>query len=151
MKKINTQRILLVTLVAVAFFGFLLWSIQQSLMEEIALADSQTLVNPQSPLTNNMISVSAPRLNSEIKSPVVVSGQANLSGNKLKVRIKDSKNLILKETFVKTKNSKQMSAFSTSLVYKKPSSAKGVIEIFLVSSKDNSEIYKVTIPVTFKD
>ncbi len=151
MKKINTQRVLLATLVAVAFFGFLLWSIQQSQSEEERLVSDQILISSENPLINAMIRVNAPKLNSEIKSPVTISGQANLSGNKLKIRIVDSKNLILKETIVPTKNSKQMSDFSTSLAYKKPTSSKGTIEVFLVSSKDSSEIYKIKIPVVFKD
>jgi hypothetical protein len=151
MKKINTQRILLTTLVAVAFFGFLLWSLQQTQSEEESLVNDQILVSGKSPLINAMIRMEEPKYSGEIKSPVAISGQANLLGNKLKIRIVDNKNLILKEAFVQTKNLKQMSDFSTNLVYKKPTSSKGTIEVFLVSSKDSSEIYKIQIPVVFKD
>ena len=151
MKKINTERILLITLVAVAFFGFLLWSIQQSQSEEESLLSSYTIVNAKNVMENPMIKLIAPTLNSGIKSPVVISGQANLSGNRLKIRVKDDKNLILRESFVQTKNSKQMSDFSINLLYKKPSTSKGTIEVFLVSSKDSSEIYKISIPVVFND
>jgi hypothetical protein len=151
MKKINTERILLITLVAVAFFGFLLWSIQQSQSEEESLLSSYTIVNAKNVMENQMIKLVAPILNSGIKSPVAISGQANLSGNRLKIRVKDDKNLILREIFVQTKNSKQMSDFSINLLYKKPSTSKGTIEVFLVSSKDSSEIYKISIPVVFND
>lgn len=150
-KKINTQRILLTTLVAVAFFGFLLWSIQQAQSEQESLLSTRPIVNLKNPLENEKIKVVSPAMNSDIKSPLSVSGQANLAGDRLKVRIKDNKDLVLKETFLQTKNTKQMSDFSTKVTYKKPSSVKGTVEVFLVVSKDNSEIYKIKIPIIFKD
>lgn len=148
--KLNTQRVLLVILVSVAFFGFLLWSIQQTQSEEETLYGN-TNVNVKTPLENKFISVAAPKENSVIQSPVTISGQANVSGNRLKVRLKDQKGLVLGESFVQTKNAKAMSDFSINLKYKKASAAKGTVEIFLVSSKDNSEIYKITVPVIFKN
>ncbi len=151
MKKLNTQRILLTTLVAVAFFGFLLWSIQQTQSEEKSLLSNNTLVNTGSSLENEKIKITLPKMNSEIKNPVTISGQADLGGDRLKIRIQDRKNLILKEAFAQTKNSKQMSNFSINLTYKKPSTSKGTLEIFLVAAKNNSEIYKISIPVVFKD
>lgn len=151
MRKINIQRVLLATLVAVAFFGFLLWSIEQTQSEEESLLGAGITINTENPLENEMIKIISPKINSEIKSPLAISGQANLAGNRLKIRIKDSKNLILKEAFAQTKNSKQLSDFSTNLTYKKPSSTKGTVEIFLVAAKNNSEIFKISIPVVFKD
>ncbi len=148
---LNIQRVLLPTLVAVPFFGFLLWSIEQSQSEEESLLGTGITINTKNPLENEMIKIISPKLNDEIKSPLAISGQANLAGNRLKIRIKDSKNLILKEAFAQTKNSKQLSDFSTNLIYKKPSSTKGTVEIFLVATKDNSEIFKISIPVVFKD
>lgn len=148
--KLNTQRVLLVILVSVAFFGFLLWSIQQTQSEEETLYGNSNL-SVQTPLENKFISVAAPKENSVIQSPVTISGQANVSGNRLKVRLKDQKGLVLGESFVQTKNAKAMSDFSISLKYKKASATKGTVEIFLVSSKDNSEIYKITVPVIFKN
>ena len=150
MKKINTQRILLTTLVAVAFFGFLLWSIQQSQSEEETLTNTSLIVNISSPLENEMIKIASLKINSEIKSPITVSGQANLAGNKLKIRLRDGKGLLLKESFVQTNDAKKMSDFSINLAYKKPSAPKGTMETFLVT-KDNSEIYRISIPVIFKD
>ena len=150
MKKINTQRILLTTLVAVAFFGFLLWSIQQSLSEEESLYISPT-ISYVNPLANSSITVIAPSLHDRIKSPLALSGRADLTGNKLKARIKDVKGLILAESFIQTKDAKKMSDFSLSLKYKKPSAGTGIVEVFLVSAKDGKEIKKISVPVNFTD
>jgi len=150
MKKINTERILLTTLVAVSFFGFLMWTIDQAQSEQDLILNSNSTNLAKNPLQNAVIKITAPALNSEVKSPLTISGQANLEGNKLKIRIKDNKNLILKEGFAQTKDPNKMSDFSIKLAYKKPSATKGTVEIFLVN-KEGSEINKILIPVVFKD
>ncbi len=68
-----------------------------------------------------------------------------------KEKIKDNKGLILAESFVQVKNAKKMSDFSISLTYKKPSTQKGIVEVFQVAAKDGSEINKIIIPIVFKD
>jgi hypothetical protein len=149
MKKINTQRVLLITLVAVAFFGFLLWSIRQSQSEEESLYNSSSDINIST--ENKVVKVTSPKIGAQIKNPALIAGQANLSGNKLKAKIKDNKGLILAESFVQVKNVKKMSDFSISLTYKKPSTLKGVVEVFQVAAKDDSEINKIIIPIVFED
>jgi len=150
-KKINTQRILLTTLVSVSFFGFLLWSIQRSQSEEELLYSASQL-RISNPLENRLIKVTSPSvINSAIKSPATIAGQANIFGNKLKVRIKDNQGIILNELFVQTKNPQMMSDFSLKIWYKKPTATKGTVEIFLVSDENNSESAKISIPVVFHD
>ncbi len=149
MKKINTERILLITLVAVAFLGFLLWSIGQSQSEEESLYNSSSGINILT--QNKTVKVTTPKIGAQIKSPALIAGQADLSGNKLKVKIKDNKGLILAEGFVQTKNDKKMSDFSINLSYKKPSTQKGTVEVFRVAAKDGSEINKIIIPIVFKN
>lgn len=151
MKKINRERVLLITLVAVAFFGFLLWSIDQANSEADSLFTAGTTISTKNTLTNAFIKVVSPSLNNGVKSPLTVSGQANVGVDKLKIRIKDNKNLILKESFAQTRDSKKMSDFSIKLIYKKPTATQGTVEVFLVSTKDNSEINKISVPVVFKD
>ena len=149
MKKINTQRILLTALVAVAFFGFILWSIQQNQSEEETLyGANNTLI---AFLHNKVIKINEPKIGAQIKSPLLISGQANLGGEKLKVRIKDSQGLVLAESFVQVKNTEKMSDFLISLSYKKPSASKGTVEVFQLITRSNSEVNKITIPVIFKD
>ncbi len=147
-KKINIQRILLTTLVAVAFFGFTLWSIQQSQMEEESLYDFPRLI---ASISNKEIKIISPKIGTQIKSPVLIIGRVNLSGNRLKIRIKDSQGLVLAEKFASTKNAAGMSDFSVSSTYKKPSVSKGTIEVFLVAAKSGLEMDKIIIPVVFND
>lgn len=136
-------------LVAVAFFGFILWSIQQNQSEEQTLYGANSTLNAS--LHNKVIKVSEPKIGAQIKSPLLISGQADLGGEKLKVRIKDSKGLVLAESFVQVKNAKKMSDFSINLSYKKPTAPKGTVEVFQLITKSNSEVNKIIIPVIFKD
>lgn len=149
-KKINRERLLLATLVGVAFLGFLLWSIQQYQNDEKVLAYG-VQANTTNPLKNTMVQIGSPKMNQPVKSPVTVAGQANTTDNAVKIRIKDQNGLVLANATAKTKESNKLSPFSLQVKYKKPAAAKGVVEIFLISPKDNSEIYKISIPVIFQD
>jgi len=148
-QKINTERVLFAALIAVAFFGFLLWSIQQTQLEEENLLASWLGV--KNPAQNETIKVTSPKPNGTIKSPVKVAGQAAVFEAVLKIRVKDAANLVLAEKTVMTSEGQKMSPFSAKITYKKPSRPKGTIEFFTNSPKDGSETNKLIIPVTFND
>lgn len=144
----NRERLLLVALVAVAFFGFLLWSIEQTVSEQESLLTASAIIN--FPNSRN-IRVLSPKVGAAIKSPVVISGRASASKMILQARVKDASGLILAQTKIMSAKKQEMSPFSVSLKYKKPTRPKGTIEVFLLSPEDGSEANKITIPVTFKD
>jgi hypothetical protein len=152
-EQIHRERMLLITLVAVAFFGFILWSIQDTSSEEISLIDNTSYI--VQPLSNKVILVSAPKANVAIQSPLTISGQILPDANKLKVRIKDSKGLILAESFVYGYSNAAPGSlkmpFSIKLNFRKPVSKNGAVEVFKIVPKNNSEIYKITVPVTFQN
>lgn len=149
--KINRERLLLVTLVATAFFGFIWWTNQQIIVEEQSLPDiflnASILASPRS----NSLKISSPRPNDAIKSPLLISGQAANAEGRLKARLKDSRGLVLGETFFWIKNDSAFHPFSVNLVFKKPTSNKGTLEIFQARLKDNAEINKVSLPVRFQN
>lgn len=147
--KFNRERLLLTALVAIAFFGFLLWSIEETSGEEASFLSGFLKVG--TPSENKAIKVTAPKIGSYIKSPVTVFGQAAVAEAALQIRIKDSSGLTLAREKTLAAASQKMSAFSAKVKYKKPSRSKGVIEIFSLSPKDGSEINKISIPVNFKD
>lgn len=141
------QRILLFTLVAVAFFGFVLFMSQQVQSDEEALMDSVILANNNS----KNITVQTPARNASIKSPVTISGQAKVFEATVQIRIKDASNITLAEKTVQAAEGQKMSPYSAQIKYKKPTRSNGTIEVFEKSAKDGSEINKVAVPVTFKD
>ena len=147
-KKIHLDRILLVALVAVSFFGFLLWYIDQAQIEETSGIDITKVARP---LENKVIKIESPKVNAAATSPLTIEGQAAITGGALMARLKDMKGLILGESNISVKSSKKMVPFSLDLKYKKSSTAKGTVEIFRVADKDNSETYKLSIPVVFKN
>ncbi len=145
----NRERLLLVLLVAVAFFGFLLWSIEQASLEEAAILAIGQEINR--PAENKIIKVTSPKVNGIIKSPVMISGQASTFNAVLQIKIKDASGLVLAQKKITTKESQKMSPFGSSVTYKKPTRTKGTIEVFVNSTKDGSEVNKLTIPIVFKD
>jgi len=145
----NRERILLTALVAVAFFGFLLWSVEQTSEEETSLLSANQEI--KNPTENKIIKIESPKINEAIKSPVVISGQASVFEAVLQTRIKDASGLILAQTQIMTAEGQTMSPFSASIKYKKPTKTNGTVEVFVNSPKDGSETNKLTIPVIFKD
>lgn len=146
MKKINRERLLLFTLVAVAFFAFLMWSIQQH-QKEIEASD--VFINGAPELENGAIKITEPDFEATIASPLAVSGQADLTKGRLKVKISDSRGSVLAESYISTKDPKTMSSFSTKLNFKKSETKSGKVEFFIVG-KNNAQTYLVTVPVFFK-
>lgn len=145
----NIGRLLLVTLVAVSFFGFLLWDINQTRIEE--KVSGTDIVKIAKPLENKVIKVESPKTNAAIANPVTIEGRAAITGGTLKARLKDAKGLTLGGSVISVKSSQKLVPFSIDLEYKKPTTAKGTLEIFRVDSKDKTETYKLSIPVTFKN
>ena len=140
---------MLTILVAIAFFGFLLWSIQKSQSEENTILSTNTLVQNNT-AANNVIKVITPKIDAQIKSPIVVSGIVTLGDNRVRVKIKDSKGLVLAESYATTRVTNSIITFSNTLTYRKPASAKGIIEVFLVANKSGVQSTIVAIPVVFK-
>ncbi|MBU2036871.1 Gmad2 immunoglobulin-like domain-containing protein [Patescibacteria group bacterium] len=147
--KFNRERLLLTALVAIAFFGFLLWSIEETGSKEISLLSDFLKIN--SPLENKIMKITSPKINEAIKSPFIISGQALILETVLQIRIKDASGLVLAQKQIKIKESQKMSPFSSSIAYKRPTRTKGIVEIFVNSLEDGSEINKISIPVDFKD
>lgn len=150
MKKINWQRVFLITLVSAAFCGFLLFSIKQNQAEIDSIYSQAQTIKSSNPLENNTIKVAVPKLNSSITSPATISGQAKVLASRLRVRIKDAKNIVLAERYVQTANASKMSAFSIALNFIKTSSTKGTIEVYRINPPATKELDKIIIPVTFK-
>jgi hypothetical protein len=143
-KGLNTQRILLTTLVAVSFSGFLLWSIAQSQEEQEILVNESALAK-NGMVSNKVILITLPITSSTIGNPVTISATAKEGAYKIK--IKDTKGLVLSEATAQVK--KGQTAFSLSLKYKKASTSAGSIEIFKPGD-NNMELYKLSVPILFK-
>jgi len=145
----NRERLLLTALVAVAFFGFLLWSIEQASNNETSVLAGFYRIN--SPSENKVFKIDAPKVGAAIKNPVKVSGQASVFEAALQIRIKDASGLTLAREKVMTADGQKMSPFSATIKYKKPTRPKGTIEFYSLSPKDGSEVNKLAIPVVFRD
>jgi hypothetical protein len=156
MKKSNTHkqrpnwgRLGLTILVGGVFCAFLLIAIWQSQSDQEILANSEMLI--KNPAKNDVIQVTAPKINAQIKSPVQLSGQAAVFETQLRARIKDASGLTLAEAQLVAKKGQTMVPFSAKIKYKKPSRNEGLVEVFEISAKDGSEIHKISIPVIFQD
>lgn len=143
--RFNTQRILLTALIAVSFFGFLLWSIAQLQEEQEAILSATPIIKTANN-SNKIILVASPKINQKIKSPVTIKAQGNEGS--YKVKIKDSQGLTAAETTAQIK--KGQKSFSINLKYKKPSAAKGFVEVFL-PGENGAELYKISIPIIFEN
>lgn len=142
----NRERLLLTLLVALAFFGFLLWFIEEFNQEEAAvLASNQS---NQALVENKIIKIISPKANGIIKSPVLISGQALTVKGSFQINLKDASGLLLAQKQITVKEN---SPFSSSLTYKKPTRIKGTIEIFIIPQKNVPGTKILTIPVIFKD
>ena len=141
-QSIDSQRLLLITLVAVAFFGFTLWSIVQSTEEEEAILSSGTQVKT-SASKNQYLKITSPIIGQKIKSPLTVSGQSLILVGALKIRLKDTNLVLAEKTFTVSKEVN----FSTILKFAKPTANRGTLEIF--RPENGAELYKISLPVSF--
>lgn len=101
---------------------------------------------------NEFIQVKHPQKNNIIKSPILISGEANVFEGNVRVRIKDEAENILADTFITASGAyDKLYPFEKEISYSAPASQNGVVEIFEEDMKDGSEINKVIIPVVFGD
>jgi len=149
--KINRERLLLIALVATAFFGFVLWTNWQIINEEEAALggffNAASFILPR----NKFLEIDSPRPNTIIKSPLRISGRAASDEGRLKARLKDSRGMVLGEYFFWVKNDLTLHPFSIDLTFKKLTSNKGALEVFQAGLKDNSETYKISLPLRFQN
>lgn len=101
--------------------------------------------------SNEFLEVTSPTPNTEIQSPVVVSGKSNFFEATTSIKIKDDNGNILADTFTQAGGYTELYPFSAEVTYTQPSAQTGVVEVFEVSAKDGSEINKISIPVKFKE
>lgn len=97
------------------------------------------------------IVVNNPSWNQTISSPITVSGQARVFENTVNIRLRNSNNKILAETFT-TAQSPDIGLygpFSKNIIFTPPGTSTGFFEIFTQSAKDGSEIDKVITLVKF--
>ncbi len=101
---------------------------------------------------NEFIQVKSPQKDAAIKSPVLVSGKANVFEGNVRARIKDAAGNILADTFITASGAyDKLYPFEKEISYSAPASQNGVIEIFEEDMKDGGEINKINIPVVFED
>lgn len=145
----NRERLLLTALIAVAFLGFLLWSIEQVKTEEEQLLSS--ILEASNPAENKIIKITSPKINEAIKSPLMLSGQAAPFNGALQVRLKDASGLILAQKQIMSKSGQRIAPFTSVIIFKKPTRAKGAVEIFTRPPNESMEANKLIIPVSFKN
>lgn len=101
---------------------------------------------------NEFIQVKLPQRNVAIKSPVLISGKANVFEANVRVRIKDGNENILADTFITASGTyDDLYPFKEEINYDMPAFQNGIIEIFEESAKDGSDLHKIEIPVVFED
>ena len=91
-----------------------------------------------------------PQINSSIKSPVTVSGKANVFEGHLLIRIKDLNGNVIGNGSATACMGAEACAFETKVNYSNPQTPTGIIEVFSPSPVgDGSEDYKQSIIVRF--
>ncbi|MDP2671313.1 MAG: Gmad2 immunoglobulin-like domain-containing protein [bacterium] len=100
--------------------------------------------------SSGMFIVETPWTGDTIANPVTIRGQGEVFEAVINLRIKDKDGNILISTTTKTAVGQELSNFSKTVKYKKPSTKQGSIEIFTISAKDGKEQNKIVIPVIFK-
>lgn len=101
---------------------------------------------------NEFIQVKLLQKNATVKSPILISGKANVFEGNVRVRIKDENENILADTFITASGAyDKLYPFEKEIGYNLPTFQNGVIEVFEENMKDGSEINKVIIPVVFED
>lgn len=101
---------------------------------------------------NEYIQVKIPQKNMAIKSPVSISGKANVFEGNMRVRIKDKNENVLVDTFITASGAyDKLYPFEKEISYNSPISQDGIIEIFAEDMKSGGEINKIVIPVIFED
>ncbi len=146
MKKLNIVSIALILILVVV----LCISIWLSRVYGPSAVDTTTPVPSSSQSVN--IHVFKPQPYDVIGSPVVIQGEARVFESTFSYRVKDANGKILYENhaMANAPDAGLFGSFDLNIVYSRPSTDRGSIEVFEYSAKDGSEINKVTIPVRFK-
>ncbi|OGL66081.1 hypothetical protein A3B21_00740 [Candidatus Uhrbacteria bacterium RIFCSPLOWO2_01_FULL_47_24] len=110
----------------------------------------QTAVNIWSESGN--ISVRAPQPNDLITSPLVVEGMERTFEQNVVIRLRDGKgNELVKIAVTGTAPDLGIHGpYRAELIFEKPKTSTGTLEVFQGSAKDGSEIDKVTISLRFE-
>src|SRR3989338_2463032 len=98
------------------------------------------------------ISVRIPQPNALVKSPLVVEGMERTFEQNVVLRLRDGNGNELVKTFT-TGTAPDLGihgAYRAELIFEKPKTKSGTLEVFQGSPKDGSEIDKVTIPLRFE-
>lgn len=98
------------------------------------------------------LSVRFPPPQAVVKSPLLVEGMERTFEQNVVVRIKDSKaNELAKTTVTGTAPDAGIHGpYRAELVFEKPATRSGVLEVFQIAPQDGSEIDKITVPVRFE-
>jgi len=105
------------------------------------------------PTSEQNIQVLSPHPNEEIGIPLFVVGKARVFENQLNVRLKDATGKVLVQELITAQSSQgnAFGSFTKAIDYPKPTTPNGVLEVYDLSSKDGTEIDKVSIPIKFED
>lgn len=97
------------------------------------------------------IKVDKPRAGTAVSSPLLVKGEARTFESTFQIRLKDSGGKIIKEKTAtyQASDTGQFGAFGELLIFDKPETDTGTLEVFSLSAKDGTEIDKITIPLKF--
>lgn len=95
-----------------------------------------------------VIWVTHPSENQVAGVPLLVKGSARVFEGTVQIRLSDSNGKVLAEnTVTASEGAPGRGNFETSLKFDMPSEGKGILEVFWLSPKDNSEQDKVAIPI----
>lgn len=101
---------------------------------------------------NEFIQVKSLRENGIIKSPILISGKANVFEGNVRVRIKDEIGNILADDFITASGAyDKLYPFEKEINYSIPASQNGIVEIFEEDMKDGGDKNKIIVPVVFGD
>lgn len=138
---------------------------------EIALETQQEIFDPTATVVDRLIQtwrfipatpdppwsdsgnilVESPWPGDTIANPFTISGQAAAFEGVVSIRIRDEAGNILTNETVTTISGMEMSGFSKTIDYSKPTTQTGTVELFTISPKDGSQQDQVSIPINFKN
>jgi|AntAceMinimDraft_18_1070375.scaffolds.fasta_scaffold00577_13 hypothetical protein len=98
------------------------------------------------------ITILNPIKEKEVKSPILLQGEAkNVFEGEVNFRLKEKEGRILIEDFLMIEDADlgQFGTFQKYLIFPKPETEQGILEIFYISAKDGSEQDKESIEVEF--
>ncbi len=110
---------------------------------------SQPVTGPSDEFPNIGILVTSPKSGETVGSPVKIQGFANLPSQEVSIVVKDVYSTVLGIGKASACFAKIPCAFSASVVFKKPQTQTGTIEVFSPSSQNGSKEYLQTFRVNF--